>query len=140
MSKKNVYEILNNIDRKNYENLNFTTYDDIVDEIEGHVQSFLKSKESAIQKYILNAKLEGWLGSDEVKKCSRGLLGYLRTGFGVQIKILKNLKVSLPLGQSEFVGFFRSDWFRKTTLDNGSVRTIYKKEHIELLKKYPNYL
>lgn len=139
MSKKNVYEILNNIDRKNYENLNFTTYDDIVDEIEGHVQSFLKSKEPAIEKYVLNAKLEGWLGS-EVKKCSRGLLGYLRTGFGVQIKILKNLKVSLPLGQSEFVDFFRSDWFRKTTLDNGSVRTIYKKEHIELLKKYPNHL
>lgn len=139
MSKKNVYDILHNIERKTYDNSNFTTYDDLLEEIEGYVQSFLNSNEPAIQKYVLNAKLEGWLGS-EVKKCSRGLLGYLRTGFGVQIKILKNLKVSLPLGQSEFVDFFRSDWFRKTTLENGSVRTIYKKEHIELLKKYKNYL
>jgi len=105
---------------------------DVWDIVEEHIDKFME--ENGDKPFVANAKFEGWLG-DRIKKSNRGLLGYLRTGFAIQLKILGHNKEVLPIYQGEFVSFFNSDFFRKITRENGYVKAIYKKEHFEILKR-----
>tara|TARA_R110002167_G_scaffold33510_2_gene107654 strand:+ start:2270 stop:2641 length:372 start_codon:yes stop_codon:yes gene_type:complete len=105
---------------------------DIWEKVEEHIDKFME--ENGDKPFIANAKFEGWLG-DRIKKSNRGLLGYLRTGFSIQLKILGHSKEPLPIYQSDFIGFFSSDFFRNAARENGYVKAIYKKEHFEIIKK-----
>lgn len=112
---------------------NFAKFD-IWERVEREIEKFIAQNQNTT--FYENAKQNGWLG-DRIKKGKRGLLGYLRTGFAIQIRILEELDDVLPIYQNhlDIVNFFRSDWFKNTTLDNGYVKPIYKKEHFEILKK-----
>jgi len=104
---------------------------DIWGVVEMNINKFCESQADFCQK----AKEEGWLGY-RIPKNHLGLLGYLRNGFAIQLKILNKYDIALPIWNNEFVGFFRSDWFKNTTLENGFVKPIYKKEHFDLIKKF----
>jgi hypothetical protein len=99
--------------------------------VEIHIDNFCESQAEFCQK----AKEEGWLGH-RVAKNHLGLLGYLRNGFAIQLKTLNQYNIPLPIWYNEFVGFFRSDWFRSATRKNGFIKPIYKKEHFDLIKKF----
>ena len=60
----------------------------------------------------------------------------MRTGFSIQLQVLLKFDNVLPIYQTEFVTFFRSDFFTNTVLEKGFIAPIYKKEHFELIKKY----
>jgi hypothetical protein len=104
---------------------------DIWGAVEMNIDNFCESQVDFCQK----AKEEGWLGY-RIAKNHLGLLGYLRNGFTIQLKILNQYDIPLPIWNNEFVGFFRSDWFKNTALENGFVKPIYKKEHFDLIKKF----
>jgi hypothetical protein len=118
--------------QSDYQRNQFTQYD-IWARVEEYIDKFCQENEST--SFFANAKFEGWLG-DRIKKSHKGLLGYLRTGFAIQLKILNYHSEPLPIYQSEFVDFFRSDFFHNATKQNGYVKAIYKKEHFEIIKKY----
>jgi len=105
---------------------------DIWEMVEEHINKFME--ENGDKPFVANAKFEGWLG-DRIRKSNRGLLGYLRTGFAIQLKVLGQTREVLPIYQSHFVGFFNSDFFKNATRENGYVKAIYKKEHFEIIKK-----
>lgn len=132
MSKRNAMQIVEDSQRGFQGAGNYADYD-IWDKVEEHIHSFIVKNENT--DFFVKAKNEGWLG-DGIKKSHKGLLGYLRTGFAIQIKALEKLDDSLPIYQNEFVDFFRSEWFRNATFQNGFIRPIYKKEHFELIKNY----
>jgi hypothetical protein len=104
---------------------------DIWDKVEENIVDFLQSHKELCSQ----AKEEKWLGY-QIKKCHRGLLGYMRTSFALQIRLLENSSCLVPIYQteSEILWFFRSSWFKDTTMQNGFVKPIYKKEHFELIK------
>jgi len=104
---------------------------DIWGVVEMNINNFCESQADFCQK----AKEEGWLGY-RIPKNHLGLLGYLRNGFAIQLKILNKYNIALPIWNNEFVGFFRSDWFKNITLENEFVKPIYKKEHFDLIKKF----
>jgi hypothetical protein len=104
---------------------------DIWGVVEMNINKFCESQADFCQK----AKEKGWLGY-RIPKNHLGLLGYLRNGFAIQLKILNKYDIALPIWNNEFVGFFRSDWFKNATLENGFVKPIYKKEHFNLIKKF----
>jgi len=104
---------------------------DIWGAVERNIDKFCESQGHLYQE----AKEEGWLGY-RIPKNHLGLLGYLRNGFAIQLKIINQYDIALPIWNNEFVGFFRSDWFKNTTLKNGFVEPIYKKEHFDLIKKF----
>ncbi len=80
------------------------------------------------------ARNEGWFGS-KMPRDHKGLLGYYRTSFGKQIKILNNLDNIIPIYQTQFVDWFRSDFFINETLRNGFISSnLVKKEHFEIIK------
>lgn len=80
------------------------------------------------------AKNEGWLGS-KLPRDHKGLLGYYHICFGKQIKILNNYDNIIPIYQTQFVDWFRSDFFINETLKNGFVSSnLFKKEHFEIIK------
>ena len=114
---------------------NFTKFQpcDIWERTEHHIKYFITNQKD----YCDRAETEGWLGEPWIKGKS-GLLGYMRTSFAIQLKTIEKIKIDLPIYDSRFVKFFRSDWFRSTCLENGSVQPIYKKEHFELLKSTAN--
>lgn len=103
---------------------------DIWPTVELHIDKFCESQKEFCEK----AKAEGWLGY-RIPKNQVGLLGYLRNGFAIQLRILNNYDIAVPIWDIKFVGFFRSSWFKNATLENGYVKPIYKKEHFEYLKK-----
>jgi hypothetical protein len=105
-------------------------YAEIWRQVEHEINKFVESE--AIKCQI--AKEQGWLGT-LTPRCSRGFLGYLRTGFALQFKILYKFENPLPIYQSEFVDFFRSDFFRNEVLKNNYIKPFYKKEHIEIIKQ-----
>jgi hypothetical protein len=109
---------------------NLWEYAEIWRQVEYEINKFVESE--AIKCQI--AKEEGWLGT-LIPRCHKGFLGYLRTGFALQIKILYKLQNPLPIYQNEFVDFFRSDFFRNEVLKNNHVKPFYKKEHIEIIKQ-----
>jgi hypothetical protein len=131
MIKRNAMQIVEDAQRGFQGAGNYANYD-IWDKVEEHIHSFIAKYETS--DFFITAKSEGWMG-DLIKKSHKGLLGYLRTGFVIQIKALEKLDDSLPIYQNEFVDFFKSEWFRNTALQNGFVKPIYKKEHFDLLKK-----
>ena len=112
---------------------NFANFD-IWERVEQEIQKFIARNKN--ETFFINAKENGWLG-DNIKKGTHGLLGYMRTSFAIQIKILEGLDDVIPiyLTHLNIVNFFRSDWFKNTTLENRYVKLIYKVEHFEILKK-----
>ena len=110
---------------------NFANFD-IWERVEQEIQKFIARNEH--ETFFINAKQNGWLG-DNIKKGKHGLLGYMRTSFAIQIKILEGLDDVIPTYQAHFVNFFRSDFFKDATLKNNRIKPIYKVEHFEILKK-----
>lgn len=104
----------------------------ILDKVEELLSSFKLTHRELCDK----AKIEGWLG-EPWKKGASGLFGYMRTSFGLQIKILENLDFPLPIYpyNREITDFFRSDFFKNTTLKNGYPSAIFKNDHFDILKK-----
>ena len=89
---------------------NFIDSEEFWNMIEEQINKLFESPNLKIVNLILKAKNEGWLGA-RILKDNKGLLGYFRTNFGKQIKIIHNLGNHLPIWQSELTGFFRSDFF-----------------------------
>ena len=89
---------------------NFIDSEEFWNMIEEQINKLFESPNLKIVNLILKAKNEGWLG-DRILKDNKGLLGYFRTNFGKQIKIIHNLGNHLPIWQSELTGFFRSEFF-----------------------------
>lgn len=111
---------------------NLLSYSEIYEKIEFHVKNFLEKEIVLCHR----AKEEGWLGSEWNPKDYRGLLGYMRTGFSIQLQVLLKFDNVLPIYQAEFVTFFRSDFFENVVLEKGHISLVYKKEHFEIIKKY----
>lgn len=103
---------------------------DIWDEVEKYIAKFI----TANSDIVLKAREEGWLG-EPWKKGASGLLGYMRTSFALQIKIINRLAEELPIYQFDFVNYFRSPWFKDEVLKNGQVENFYKNDHFEIIKK-----
>jgi len=102
--------------------------------IEEQINKLFESSNLKIVNLIQKAKNEGWLG-ERMLKDNKGLLGYFRTNFGKQIKILNNLGNHLPIWQSELTGFFRSDFFSNEVRKNGYVSEfLFKEEHFEIIQ------
>lgn len=113
---------------------NFIDSNEFWNMIEEQIDKLFESPNLKIVNLILKAKNEGWLGA-RIQKDNKGLLGYFRTNFGKQIKILQNLGNHLPIWQSELTGFFRSDFFSNEVRRNGYVsELLFKEEHFKFLK------
>ena len=111
---------------------NFANFD-IWERVEQEIEKFVVRNQ--FETFFINAKQNGWLG-DKIKKGKHGLLGYMRTSFALQIKILEKLDDCVPIYQTDLdiVNFFRSDWFKNTTLENNYVKAIFKNEHFDIKK------
>jgi hypothetical protein len=113
---------------------NFIDSEEFWKMIEEQIDKLFESSNLKIVNLIQKAKNEGWLGA-RMPKDNKGLLGYFRTNFGKQIKILNNLGNHLPIWQSELTGFFRSDFFSDEVRRNGYVSEfLFKEEHFEFIK------
>ena len=113
---------------------NFIDSEEFWKMIEEQIDKLFESSNLKIVNLIQKAKNEGWLG-ERMLKDNKGLLGYFRTNFGKQIKILNNLGNHLPIWQSELTGFFRSDFFSDEVRRNGYVSEfLFKEEHFEFIK------
>ena len=113
---------------------NFIDSEEFWNMIEEQINKLFESPNLKIVNLILKAKNEGWLG-DRILKDNKGLLGYFRTNFGKQIKIIHNLGNHLPIWQSELTGFFRSDFFSNEVRRNDYVsELLFKEEHFEFIK------
>jgi len=111
---------------------NFIDSEEFWQIVEEQINAFLADP----SKHYLQeqAKTEGWLGS-KIPRDHRGLLGYYRTSFGKQIKILNKIDNIIPIYQTQFVDWFRSDFFKNKTLRNGFIsNNLTKKEHFEIIK------
>lgn len=113
---------------------NFIDSEEFWNMIEEQINKLFESANLKIVNLILKAKNEGWLG-ERILKDNKGLLGYFRTNFGKQIKIIHNLGNHLPIWQSELTGFFRSDFFYNEVQRNNYVsELLFKEEHFEFIK------
>ena len=113
---------------------NFIDSEEFWNMIEEQINKLFESPNLKIVNLILKAKNEGWLGERKLKD-NKGLLGYFRTNFGKQIKIIHNLGNHLPIWQSELTGFFRSDFFYNEVRRNDYVsELLFKEEHFEFIK------
>ena len=113
---------------------NFIDSEEFWNMIEEQINKLFESPNLKIVNLILKAKNEGWLG-ERILKDNKGLLGYFRTNFGKQIKIIHNLGNHLPIWQSELTGFFRSDFFSNEVRRNNYVsELLFKEEHFEFIK------
>ncbi len=131
-TRKTTLSKINNFSEDAEKPKNLLSYSEIYEKTEFHVKNFLEKEIVLCHK----AKEEGWLGSEWNSKDYRGLLGYMRTGFSIQLQVLLKFDNVLPIYQAEFVTFFRSDFFANAVLEKGFIAPIYKKEHFELIKKY----
>jgi len=83
---------------------------------------------------IEKAKNEKWFGSLHCNRDHKGLLGYLRLNFGMQIKILNNLDNYLPVYDERLCDFFRGNWFANEVKRNGFISSKFiLDKHLELL-------
>lgn len=113
---------------------NFIDSEEFWNMIEEQINKLFESSNLKIVNLILKAKNEGWLGA-RILKDNKGLLGYFRTNFGKQIKIIHNLGNHLPIWQSELTGFFRSEFFFNEVRRNNYVsELLFKEEHFEFIK------
>lgn len=120
-------------EKKNDQPKNFIEYKEFQQMIEDQIFDRLLNNPSWHYK-LEQAKREGWLGEPWARGKS-GLLGYYRTSFGIQIKLLNQIDNPVPIYYPEFVDFFRSNFFKDQTLKNGFVsENLYKKEHFEIIK------
>ena len=86
-----------------------------------------------------------WLGYPW--KSGDGLLGYMRYSFNMQNKILllekkqiteKDYIIAIPIHPQDaklIVPFFVSDYFKSEVIKNNDLKSFYKKEHFEIIKK-----
>jgi hypothetical protein len=117
-----------------YNKKNFIDQNLFYDMIQDQVNILLNSKDPSLQSIIANAKLEKWLGNPENKKCYKGLLGYARLGFALQIKILKNIDNNYGCFMPEFYNFFKSPYFKDEVLNNNKIVFFYKNEHLDKIR------
>lgn len=110
---------------------NILSSDEIMNMVENYINSFISNNTVICE----NARHGGWLGY-LIKKSNVGLLGYMRTSYALQIKILENLSTPLPIYQKEFYDFFTSSYFRNEVKKNGRIKDFYKNDHFEIIKKY----
>ena len=87
--------------------------------VEDQINNYLSNP--SVHYIVERAKKEGWLGSTHSNRDAFGLLGYLRGNFACQIKILNKFSNHVPIFFSEFVGFFKSDYFKNRVLKEGAV-------------------
>lgn len=127
--RKSASEILKKVEERRAP-VEFVEFD-LFGEVEKYIEDFIEKN----SEYCARVKAEGWLG-ERYRKGSRGLLGYLRTSFAIQICALKNLKTFVPVYSSnpDIVKFFRSDFIRNVALESQAVKPVYKKEHLIFLK------
>lgn len=117
----------------------FLNYEEFYETIGKEVKLFLELPSSYY--LIERAKNEKWLGSLHSNKDGRGLLGYLRMNYGLQIKLIKNLSNCVVVHNNnldqQILNWFASDFFKKTVLSNPDKKVIlnfYKKEHLDLIR------
>jgi len=106
--------------------------------VDKEIQNFLKQPSTHF--LIERAKNEKWFGSLHCNRDSRGLLGYLRNNYLIQLKLLNNLSNRVPvfIRDESIQKWFASDYFKKRVLNNPSQQVIlnlYKEEHLEIIKK-----
>lgn len=110
-------------------NKNYWDDETLWEKVESEIDKFIARNGSKCE----TCKQQGWLG-DRIKKSHRGLLGYLRTSFALQIKILEGLDNPIPIYHNEFLEFFKSTFFKDAVLKNGIVQEFYKREHLEVIR------
>ena len=98
---------------------NYIEYESIYEAVETEIQKWLENPSNLLK--VQKAKDEGWLGSRFIEKCQKGLFGYLKINFAIQIKTLQKFDNYFPIYNSKLVEFLRSDWFKNETLKNGYV-------------------
>jgi hypothetical protein len=120
-------------------NGNYIDQKELNDMIEQEIASLLRLDDVEIHNLLQQAKNEGWLGST-LPRDYQGLLGYYRTCFGKQIKILKEIDNSIPIYYNEFLHWFRGDHFKNATLKNQKISVdLIKHEHFDIIKnKFSN--
>lgn len=100
-------------------------------EAEKYISQFMMNETILVER----AKQEGWLGEPWAKS-SRGLLGYMRYSYALQIKFLKELTQPVRAFSNDItiLNFFKSDFFKNEVLKNGKVKAFYKAEHFDIIK------
>jgi hypothetical protein len=118
---------------------NYIDQKDLTYMIEEQITSLLRLDDVEIHNLLEQAKNEGWLGST-LPRDYQGLLGYYRTCFGKQIKILKEIDNPIPIYYTEFLKWFRCDHFKVATLKNQKISVdLIKHEHFDIIKnKFKN--
>jgi hypothetical protein len=106
-------------------------YEKLIELAEIEVNNFLEREVIICEQ----AKEEGWLG-ESWRGGQNGLLGYMRTSYQRQLKILSYplVPVCIPNFPPEIYYFFVGDWFENETCKNGCVQAIFKKEHFNYLR------
>jgi hypothetical protein len=117
----------------------FIDQKELNDMIEEQIASLLRLGDVEIHNLLQQAKNQGWLGS-KLPRDYQGLLGYYRTCFGKQIKILKEIDNPIPIYYTEFLHWFRGDHFKDATLKNQKISVdLVKHEHFDIIKnKFSN--
>jgi hypothetical protein len=129
MTRKTAMQIIDNVQKKQID-YSFRAIDE---DVEKHIETFLTTHKELCDK----ALQEGWLGH-KIQKCQYGLLGYMRSSFAMQIKILEKLDIPVRIpcySVPTIKNFICSDFFKNATLENKEVKPIYKKEHFEIIKQ-----
>jgi hypothetical protein len=118
---------------------NYIDQKELNDMIEEQIASLLRLGDVEIHNLLEQAKNEGWLGS-KLPRDYQGLLGYYRTCFGKQIKILKEIDNPIPIYYTEFLHWFRGDHFKDATLKKQKILIhLVKREHFDIIKnKFSN--
>lgn len=117
---------------------NFIDYQEFWEMVDEEIQNFLKQPSTHF--LIERAKDEKWFGSVHSNRDIRGLLGYFRNNYALQLKLLKNLSnhVFCFVTDESIQKWFASDYFKKRVLNNPSQQVIlnlYKEEHLEIIKE-----
>ena len=120
---------------------NFIDYQKFWELVENEIKLFLKQPCS--HYLVERAKNEKWFGSLHNNRDSRGLLGYLRTNYALQLKFINNFSnhVQMHCNDQLIINWFLSDYFKKTILNNPEKKVIlnfYKDEHLEIIKNKEN--
>jgi hypothetical protein len=118
---------------------NYIDQKELNDMIEEQIASLLRLSDVQIHNLLQQAKNEGWLGS-KLPRDYQGLLGYYRTCFGKQIKILTKIDNPIPIYYTEFLHWFRGDHFKVATLKKQKISVdLVKHEHFDIIKnKFSN--
>ena len=107
------------------------THDNFQKDIETEIKVFVAQFKNLCDR----AGIEGWLGSF-ISKDHKGLLGYMRMSYAMQLKILNNYSFLVPCYflNDDIYKFFKSSNFYDEVKKNNCIKTFYKNEHFEFLK------